>query len=213
MKTDQLIEVLSTNLEPVDPGKVKRSLGVAIFFGLSVAVVSGILALGFRWDLHEANALQFLLLKLALGVAVMLLGSVFLIKHVRPGGEFHSWALVAGTPLVIALALGALSLISMPTAHWDHMVLGDQWLECLISIPIIAVVPFAVIMWAVRMAAPTNLARTGALAGLVAGGISAIAYALHCTDDSLPFVALWYGGTIVLCTIAGGLLGPRLLRW
>lgn len=93
------------------------------------------------------------------------------------------------------------------------MVLGDQWLECLISIPIIAVLPFAVIMWAVRMAAPTNLARTGALAGLVAGGISAIAYALHCTDDSLPFVALWYGGTIVLCTIAGALLGPRLLRW
>jgi hypothetical protein len=24
-----------------------------------------------------------------------------------------------------------------------------------------------------------------------------MAYALHCTDDSLPFVAVWYGGTIV----------------
>jgi hypothetical protein len=213
MKTDELIEVLSTNLEPVDPGKVKRSLGVAIFGGLSLALVSGIVALGPRWDFHEPNAFQFLLLKLAFGVAVMLLGSVFLIKHLRPGGEFHSWAALAGVPLLIALALGAISLISVPPAHWDHMMLGHQWLECLISIPIIAVLPFALIMSAVRMAAPTNLQRTGALAGFVAGGISAIAYALHCTDDSLPFVALWYGGTIVLCTIAGGLLGPRLLRW
>jgi len=65
----------------------------------------------------------------------------------------------------------------------------------------------------VRQAAPTDLARAGALAGLVAGGVSATAYALHCTDDSLPFVALWYGGTIALCTIAGAALGPRLLRW
>ena len=61
--------------------------------------------------------------------------------------------------------------------------------------------------------APTNLIRTGVFAGLVSGDISAIAYALHCTDDSLPFVAIWYGGTIVLCTVAGAILGPRLLRW
>jgi len=75
-------------------------------------------------------------------------------------------------------------------------------------------VPFAVIAWAVRrFAAPTDLPRTGALVGLLAGGVSAMGYALHCTDDSLPFVALWYGGTIVLCTMAGALLGPRLLRW
>jgi len=29
----------------------------------------------------------------------------------------------------------------------------------------------------------------------------------------LPFVAAWYGGTIVLCTLAGAALGLRLLRW
>jgi hypothetical protein len=51
------------------------------------------------------------------------------------------------------------------------------------------------------------------LAGLVAGGISAMAYALHCANDSLPFVAFWYGGTIVFCTLVGAGLGPRLLRW
>ena len=58
-----------------------------------------------------------------------------------------------------------------------------------------------------------NLVRAGAFAGLIAGGVSAMGYALHCTDDSLPFIAVWYGGTIVLCTLAGAALGPRLLRW
>ena len=93
------------------------------------------------------------------------------------------------------------------------MVVGGEWLECLLSIPTIAIVPFAVTIFAVRRAAPTNLFRAGAVAGLVAGGVSAMAYAFHCTDDSLPFVAVWYGGTIVLCTLAGAALGPRLLRW
>jgi hypothetical protein len=73
--------------------------------------------------------------------------------------------------------------------------------------------PNAAIVWAVRQSAPTNLVRAGAFAGLAAGGVSAAGYALHCTDDSLPFVALWYGGTIALCTLAGAMLGPRLLRW
>jgi hypothetical protein len=109
--------------------------------------------------------------------------------------------------------LAAISLWFAPSSHWNKMVMGDEWLECLLSIPIIAIVPFAAAIWAVRRAAPTNLARTGAFAGLIAGGVSAMAYALHCTDDSLPFVAVWYGGTIVLCTLAGAALGPRLLRW
>lgn len=112
------------------------------------------------------------------------------------------------------MLLAALSLASAPSAHWDRMLVGHMWLECLVSIPIIGVLPFAVLVWAVRrFAAPTDLVRTGALVGLAAGGISAMGYALHCMDDSVPFVALWYGGTIAFCTLAGALLGPRLLRW
>jgi hypothetical protein len=116
-------------------------------------------------------------------------------------------------PFAAIVLLAAISLGLAPSSHWNRMVMGNEWLECLLSIPIIAIVPFAVIIAAVRRAAPTNLVRTGAFAGLIAGGVSAMAYALHCTDDSLPFVAVWYGGTIVLCTLAGAVLGPRLLRW
>jgi len=70
-----------------------------------------------------------------------------------------------------------------------------------------------IIIWAVRQAAPTDLVRAGGFADLISGGVSAMAYALHCTDDSLPFVAIWYDGTIVPCTFSGAALGPRQLRW
>jgi hypothetical protein len=213
MNTDKLIDVLSTNVEPVDPHKVTWNVRMAIYGGLAVALVLGGLALGVRLDFQEPNAPLFLMLKLLFGAAIVVLGSILLIRHARPGGEFRSSTGLAIVPLLLAFALAALNLALAPRSHWEDMIFGDKWLECLISIPIIALLPFGVIMFAMRLAAPTNLLRTGALAGLVAGGISSIGYALHCTDDSLPFVAVWYGGTIVFCTIAGALLGPRLLRW
>jgi hypothetical protein len=67
--------------------------------------------------------------------------------------------------------------------------------------------------YTLRQGAPTNLTRTGAIAGLVAGALGATAYAFNCADDSLPFIAIWYGGSIALCTFIGARLGPKLLRW
>jgi hypothetical protein len=213
MKTEELIDLLSTNIEPVDTQKADRTLQIAIVAGLVLALLTCIVTLGVRPDLNNPAVFGFLLVKIGFGVVVIILGWHLLLKHARPGGENHSRIFLAGVPFAALMALAAVNLISVPASHWGHMIMGERWLGCLLSIPIIAVVPFAVITWAVRMAAPTNLRRTGALAGLVAGGISAAAYALHCPDDSLPFVALWYGGTIVLCTLAGAVLGPRLLHW
>ena len=111
------------------------------------------------------------------------------------------------------MLLAIVNLSFAPDSHWQHMASQGEWLECLVSIPLIAIAPFAVLVWAVRQAAPTNLVRTGALVGLVAGSISAMGYGLHCMADSLPFIAIWYGGTIALCTLAGAKLGSWLLRW
>jgi hypothetical protein len=213
MKTDNLIAMLGTNVEAVDARKVARTVGAAVAIGAAAALAAMLLALGIRADATEAGSLAFLVLKLVFTLGVVLLASISLAWHARPGGEKRTPIALVALPFVVIMLLAAISLASAPSTYWDKMVIGDKWLECLLSIPIIAIVPFAVIVWAVRMMAPTDLRRAGALAGLVAGGVSAMAYALHCTDDSLPFVALWYGGTIAMCTFAGAKLGPRLLRW
>ncbi len=207
MKTDDLVAFLSTNPEPVDRSSVVRTLCVALAAGMVVALGIAFVGLGVRSDLMTARALIFLVVKLAFAVGIVSLTLVYLTRLARPGGERKTPSFLIAMPFLIIVFLAAISL------GWDKMIVGDQWLECLVSVPIIAIVPFAISIWAVRRAAPTNLARTGAFAGLLAGGVSAMAYALHCTDDSLPFVAVWYAGTIMLCTLAGAALGPRLLRW
>jgi hypothetical protein len=213
MKTDDLVALLSTNPEPVDRNAVVRTLFVALAAGIAAALGIVFLGLGVRSDLATTRALIFLAVKLAFAFGIVGLALIYLTKLARPGGERRISPVVVAVPFLVVLFLAAISLGSAPRSHWGRMILGDEWLECLLSIPIIAIVPFAVSIWAVRKGAPTNLVRAGAFAGLIAGGVSAIGYALHCVDDSLPFVALWYGGTILLCTLAGAVLGPRLLRW
>jgi hypothetical protein len=213
MKTDELVNLLSTNLEPVDRRSIARTLYVALAAGSIVALGLSLVGLGVRSDLTTIHAFIFLVMKLAFAFGIVGLALVYLTKLARPGGERKAPSLMVMMPFLVIVVLAGVSLALAPSSHWERMMLGDQWLECLISIPIIAIAPFAISMWVVRRAAPTDLVRAGAFAGLAAGGVSAMAYALHCTDDSLPFIAIWYGGTIVLCTLAGAILGPRLLRW
>jgi len=94
----------------------------------------------------------------------------------------------------------------------EKMIVGDQWLECLLSIPVIAIVRSPPSSGPAPDGA-TDLTRTGALGRLVAGGLSATAYAFHCMDDSLPFVALWYGGPSPCAPWPVRRSDPRLLRW
>lgn len=213
MKTDDLVAALSAHIEPVDRRLVSGTVYIALAAGTVVALGITLVGLGIRSDLTTARALMFLLLKLAFTVGIVAVASVYLTRLARPGGEARTSSISVVLPFAAIVLLSAISLGLAPSSHWNKMVMGDEWLECVLSIPLIAIVPFAVIIAAVRRAAPTNLVRTGAVAGLIAGAVSAMAYALHCRDDSLPFVALWYGGTIVLCTLAGAALGPRLLRW
>ena len=213
MKTDDLVVMLSTNVEPIRHGRVGRTISIAVVVGAVIALAIMLVGLGVRADVTTSRAALFLSLKLAFAFAVVGVALRYLIMLARPGSESGISPLAVAVPFAAIALLGLLSLADAPSGHWNRMVAGGEWLECLLSIPIIAIVPFAVTIFAVRRAAPTNLVRAGAFAGLVAGGVSAMAYAFHCTDDSLPFVAVWYGGTIVLCTLAGASLGPRLLRW
>ena len=213
MKTDDLIAVLGTNVEPVDRKYLLRAIGVAIAGGMLVAIAIALVAFGLRADLTTPHAFAYLLLKLAFTMATVAVTAFMLIKLARPGGERKISIVWTVLPFVAIVLLAMAHLAAAPSIHWEKMIVGDRWLECLLSIPIIAIVPFAAMIWVVRRMAPTDLRRTGALAGLIAGSISATGYALHCMDDSVPFVALWYSGTIILCTAAGAALGPRFLRW
>jgi hypothetical protein len=213
MRTEDLISMLSTNVEPIDHRRIVRNVWLAVMVGAAAAVGTVYLVFGPRADLATAGSFIPPLLKIAFTLIILVPASIYLIRLARPGGERKSSVALVALPFIAVMLLVAVSLQFAPNSHWNGKLFGDEWLECLISIPLIAIVPFAVIVWTVRQMAPTNLTRTGAFVGLVAGCLSATGYALHCADDSVAFFALWYGGTIALCTYAGWKLGPGLLRW
>jgi hypothetical protein len=213
MKTDDLITMLSANVEAVDPGRFRRVFVFAIAAGAITVIGVTLLTLGSRADFRSPAALGFVFTKLLFAVAVSMLALVYLARLARPGSRLPLPMTLITLPFASIAALAAISLGVAPAAHLHAMLFDGEWLECLLSIPILAIIPFALIIGALRQAAPTHLRGAGALAGLVAGGLSATGYALHCVDDSLPFVAIWYSSTIVLCTLGGAVLGPRLLRW
>jgi hypothetical protein len=159
----------------------------------------------------EYLGLKVLALAFTLGLAVA--GTSFLLKSARPGVPGRRALFLIGLLLCALVVVAAVALVLADPAAWSGMLFGPRWMACLICIPLFAAAPFASLIWALRQGAPTNLVRTGAITGLVAGALGAAVFAVHHPAGSIPFIALWYGGPIVLCALVGAIIGPRLLRW
>jgi hypothetical protein len=213
MKTDQLIDMLSTNVEPVKTGQVWKPLIWALAIGGVASFCVMLATVGLRTEAAGVSHLGFLALKVLFMLSLVGVGTALLIKLIRPGQDGRKLFTFIFLPFLAAGLAGIVALALEPSAAWHPMILGTQWVTCLYCIPLFAIAPFALLIWALRKGAPTNLQRTGAIAGLVAGALGATAYAFHCSDDSLPFIAIWYGAMVLLCAWIGARLGPRLLRW
>jgi hypothetical protein len=215
MRTDRLIDVLATNLAPTKRGRLWTALIWALVIGGLAAFLVMLATVGLRPDFAGGMPLGFMAPKLLFTLSLIGAGAVFLVRSMRPGqGSRKSFLLVFLPFLVVGSAgLITLALTGGNYTSCVRMMMGTRWQTCLLCIPLFAVIPFAALIWALRHGAPTNLRRTGAIAGLVAGALGATAYTFYCADDSLPFIAIWYGGSIALCAFIGAKLGPRLLRW
>jgi hypothetical protein len=93
------------------------------------------------------------------------------------------------------------------------MVFAPNWQSCPLMIAALSMPALIAALLALSGTAPTRLALAGGAAGLLAGALGALAYALHCTESALPFVALWYSLGMVIPAAAGALLAAALLRW
>ena len=77
----------------------------------------------------------------------------------------------------------------------------------------IGLLGLAVALAVLRDGASAAPRRSGAMAGLAAGGFAAAVYALHCPEDAPQFFLVWYSLGIAILVAAGAAAGARLLRW
>lgn len=213
MKTDELISMLASNVAPVERRIVTRRFSLAVSIGLVLTLTLLLVFLGVRPDLAEVAATPLFWAKMALP-ASLLGGALWMSTRLaRPGRRAGaSWA-ATGAPVVILWLAAAGLLLSAPTESRWALVFGDTWLVCPINIALLSIPAFAAVFWAMRGLAPTRLRLAGAASGLLAGTMATLAYSLHCPEMSVAFWAVWYVLGMLVPTVIGALLGPRLLRW
>jgi len=213
MTTDQLISLLAADLKPVDRWRILRAVIVALAIGTAAAFGVMLLIFGARAEMPGVRNPDFLVIKLLFAFTVVATGTIFLPRLARPGAETRSSPALIFTPFAAIAAATAVVLGSTHFSSWIGLIVGKDSLTCLLSIPLLAVLPFTALIWALSIGAPTDETRAGEIAGLVAGGLGAFVCAFPCADGSLPSIALWYGLPIGICAIFGAMLGPSLLRW
>lgn len=213
MTTDQLIALLAADLRPVDRRRVLYAVITAIVIGLAAAFAVMTLTFAFSPELLVERNLEFLSIKLAFTSAVLATTAAFLPQLARPGAPMRGASAFTLIPFAMIAAAAIAALASAHFSAWPGMIVERDSLTCLPSIPFLAILPFMALICALRMGAPTDRIRAGAIAGCVAGSLGAFACAFPCTEQSLPSIALWYGLPIGICAAIGAKLGPSLLRW
>ena len=211
MKTDDLIGMLAQGAGATEPAGDLRRIGLGAALALPVMVAAVAYGLGLvpvaDWPISATVP------KLAYGLTVAL-AAVWLLRQAgRPGARVAGpLALVAGVT-VLVLAVGVYDIFRLPPEARGMQIMGKSWSACPVLILALSLPLQAGMLWSARLLAPTRLTLAGAAVGLAAGGVATAAYALHCSEGAPAFIAIWYSLGIVLSTLLGALIGPRVLRW
>lgn len=211
MKTDDLINLLAND------ARVRVRFGRAFLIALAVGVlVSAVLLLstiGLRSNMEQAIQTPRVMFKIGLTLLLAIVTTRVAFRIGRPGASVRSAAMALALPLVILVVGIFTELLSVPQDAWGPSMKGHFSGFCLFFVPTLSIAPLACILYSLRQGAPKNPGAAGAVAGLAAGGIAAAIYAWHCPDDSPLFLATWYSIGISIATVAGFLVGRRILRW
>ncbi len=211
MKTDELIAALAAD------NRTERPPAALLWPALALALVAAVVAvrvtLGFRDDLLLTLVEPLAAMRYVLTAALGLLGIQLALVLARPEGRSMARIWLVLLPVVGALALLVWAYISTPAEGRQMALVGKTMVTCLVTIPLLSVLPVAAILVSLRRGATTAPALAGFAAGLGGSGLAAAAYAMHCTEDSPLFYVTWYGLAIGGVTLVSTLIGARLLRW
>lgn len=213
METERLIERLAADLAPAPPRIVSRRIATTAAVGAAAALVGVLFWLGLRPDLMMAMTGMTFWMKAAYAAILGVAGFACAERLARPAASARGGLLLALAALGVLGAIGAATLMLAPAGERMAMWLGHSWRRCPFNILALSVPTLALALLAMRRFAPTRLRPAGAAAGLLAGGVAATVYGLHCGETAPVFVVTWYSLGVALSAALGALLGPWALRW
>lgn len=213
METNELIASLASDTRPVTSGFALGRLIIALIAGGAVVVALIAIFLGDPLLGIRQTDVMALGVKTGFATSLLLLSLSSLFQSGRPGHDPRTAMAWLPVPVVVLALVASIALASAPPGARHAMIFGTMWQTCLIGVILLSVPVFGLLVWAFRSLAPTDLKRTGMLAGLASGSAAALVYALHCPEMSPAFLLVWYGLGIAIAGVAGRMAGPVLLRW
>lgn len=211
MDTESLIRTLAQDKAAAAP--MPRAWALAAGVAAIIAATVFWVSIGPRPDIAYAAGTVRFLFKFVATLSLFATALWALTSLARPGVDARAVLpalLVAPSLLLVAVGM---ELMAIPADQIGPRWLGTNSMVCVTFIPLIGIGPLAVFLLALRHGAPTAPTVSGALAGIVAGGLAATFYAAHCTDDSPLFVATWYTLAIAALAVVGAAAGRLVARW
>jgi len=213
MKTNELIDLLAAGESPLDRHALGKRFAVALVGGGLGALLLMASLYGVRPDIAEVARTPLFWAKVALPGSLAPVALWLCSRLARPGVKGGAaWVLLC-LPIALVWLGGALALAGAPVEARPELIFGRTWRTCPLNIALLSVPAFIGVFWALRGLAPTRLRLAGAVGGLLAGATATLAYCLHCPEMGVPFWGVWYLLGMLLPTLLGAALGPRLLRW
>lgn len=213
MRTEDLIDQLSAEIAPMQPGALARTLVAGVGGGALGSLFLMLVWLGPRPDLGTALSTIPFWIKFAFSGTTAAIAFSLALRLARPDVKIGLSAFLVLAPLAAILALALVSLLSATPTGARQLVMGSSARVCTERIIMLSLPIFFGTALVMRRLAPTRLTLAGAAAGLVAGAAGAWIYAFHCDESAAPFVAIWYTLGIAGTSLLGALLGRAVLRW
>lgn len=212
MNTEDLISALTVDLDE-KPAPLGRTLALDVGSGFALAALGFFIVLGLRHNFFQSLTSPRFLFKFLFTGTMTVTGLVIAWRLARPDAvSVGAVKLALIAPALVFVACGV-EMATVPPVLWAQKMWGDNFLHCLMAVPVFAAPPLVGLFLFLRHAAPANPRRAGAAAAFAACGLGATLYAANCPDDSPFYVAVWYLLATAMVVVVGWFAGGRLLRW
>lgn len=214
MRTDDLINQLSSDLKPVRPQLSPFRFAVAFSFVCFIVICAGLMLVHVRSDWGSKFASLPFDLDLLFSLGLMLSALAVVGSLSSPGRGRGTVGLIACFTFVVGifafgfLRAGILELSDMLNG------MGAAGVKCLLTVIGFSLLPSLVIGFTLLKRAPLRPKMIGVAMGLASIAAGTFAITLHCYVDNGMHIALWHFLLPIVVGIAAGLtFGAKSLKW
>jgi len=209
MNTDDLVQELAQDLEPIAPLPRPGARAGAWFVGAALYMALIAFGMGFVNGYPDGAGAVFWAVQIA-AIVTSLLASAAAFASVIPGVMSRSRGLAVAAAAVWLVLLAAASTAD---SEWSALSSAAHEWWCVAFIVAGGAPLLGVLAWMLRRGAPLRPATTAAFAALSVAALANVGACISLPHANDAATLAWHGGAIVVATVCGAASGRLLFFW